>query len=46
MEDTLEQKVLDLQEKKKKLAMGVLTGAKRTGANKLTLAEMKSLFEK
>ena len=44
MKDTVEEKIMALQEKKLKLADGVLTGAKRTGSNKLTMAELTSLF--
>ena len=44
MKDTVEEKIMLLQEKKLKLADGVLTGAKRTGSNKLTMAELISLF--
>merc|ERR1712013_482509 len=45
MKDTVEEKIVALQEKKLKLADGVLTGAKRTtGGNKLTIQELTSLF--
>ena len=45
MKDTVEEKIMALQEKKLKLADGVLTGAKRTpGGNKLTMQELTSLF--
>merc|ERR1719400_1618290 len=45
MKDTVEEKIMALQEKKLKLADGVLTGAKRTpGGNKLTIQELTSLF--
>jgi len=41
---TVEEKILKLQEKKLNLAKDVLTGAKRTGSNKLTMDELKELF--
>lgn len=44
MKNTVEEKILALQDTKLKLADGVLTGARRTGANKLTLQELTSLF--
>lgn len=44
VEGTVEEKILKLQEKKLNLAKDVLTGAKRTGANKLTMDELKELF--
>ena len=44
MKNTVEENIMALQEKKLQLADGVLTGAKRTGANKLTLKELTSLF--
>ena len=45
MKDTVEEKIMALQEKKLRLADGVLTGAKRTpGGNKLTIQELTSLF--
>ena len=45
IKDTVEEKIMALQEKKLKLADGVLTGAKRTpGGNKLTMQELTSLF--
>ena len=43
-EDTIERKILDLQEKKLNLANEVLTGAKRVDSNKLSLEDLKSLF--
>jgi transcription termination factor 2 len=43
-EDTVETRIQDLQRKKLDLAEGVLTGAKRTGANKLTMDDLKMLF--
>ena len=46
MEDTVEPKIISIQEKKKSLATGILTGAKRSGANKLSLEDLKSLFTK
>ena len=44
MKGTVEEKIMALQEKKLKLADGVLTGAKRKGGNKLTTEELMSLF--
>ena len=41
-EDTVETRILELQQKKLELADGVLTGAKQ--ANKLTFDDLKSLF--
>ena len=43
-EDTIERRILDLQEKKLALADGVLTGAKRVNSNKLSLDDLKTLF--
>ena len=43
-EDTVERRILDLQQKKLDLANDVLTGAKRVDSNKLTLEDLKSLF--
>ena len=43
-EDTVESRIQDLQTKKMDLANSVLTGAKRTNANKLTLEDLKMLF--
>lgn len=43
-EETVEARIQDLQRKKLELADGVLTGAKRSGANKLTLDDLKVLF--
>ena len=43
-EDTVESRIADLQNKKMDLANSVLTGAKRTSANKLTLDDLKMLF--
>merc|ERR1712141_96994 len=43
-EDTIERRILDLQEKKINLADGVLTGAKRVNSNKLSLEDLKTLF--
>ena len=44
-EDTVESRILDLQNKKMDLANSVLTGAKRTNANRLTLDDLKMLFD-
>lgn len=44
VENTVEQKIIELQEKKLQLAEGILSGAKHTSSNKLTLDDMKSLF--
>ena len=43
-ESTVESRILKLQEKKLALADGILTGAKRSNANKLTIQDLKSLF--
>jgi len=43
-DDTVEKRIQDLQKKKLDLAEGVLTGAKRSGANKLTFDDLKMLF--
>merc|ERR1719323_3009267 len=43
-EDTVESRIHDLQTKKMDLANNVLTGAKRSNANKLTLDDLKMLF--
>ena len=44
-EDTVESRILELQNKKLELANSVLTGAKRTGGNKLTMEDLKMLFD-
>ena len=44
-EDTVESRILELQNKKLDLANSVLTGAKRTGGNKLTMEDLKMLFD-
>merc|ERR1712059_1130 len=44
VEDSVEEKIMKLQEKKLNLANDVLTGAKRTGANKLSMDDLKELF--
>ena len=44
-EDTVESRILQLQTKKLELANNVLTGAKRTAANKLTFDDLKMLFD-
>merc|ERR1712080_446386 len=43
-EDTVESRIQELQLKKMDLANDVLTGAKRSNANKLTLDDLKMLF--
>ena len=43
-EDTVESRIQDLQVKKMDLANNVLTGAKRSNANKLTFDDLKMLF--
>lgn len=43
-ENTVETRIQDLQRKKLELAEGVLTGAKRSNANKLTFDDLKMLF--
>lgn len=45
VENTVERKILNMQEKKLQLADDVLSGAKRSTQNKLTLEDMKTLFE-
>lgn len=45
VENTVEQKIVDLQKKKLQLADDVLSGAKRSTTNKLTLDDMMSLFD-
>ena len=45
VEGSVEERILQLQEKKLDLANGVLTGAKRTGANKLSFDDLKMLFQ-
>ena len=44
VKDTVEVRILKLQENKLKLAEDMLSGAKKRGANKLTLDDLKSLF--
>merc|ERR1712223_1124281 len=44
-EETVESRILQLQTKKLDLANNVLTGAKRTGGNKLTFDDLKMLFD-
>lgn len=43
-QDTVESRIQDLQLKKMELANNVLTGAKRSNANKLTFDDLKLLF--
>ena len=43
-EDTVESRIQDLQVKNMDLANNVLTGAKRSNANKLTFDDLKMLF--
>ncbi|XP_068221876.1 transcription termination factor 2-like [Palaemon carinicauda] len=45
MQNTVEEKILELQQKKLQLANEVLSGVKRTLENKLTLEDMKALFD-
>ena len=45
VEGSVEQRILQLQEKKLNLANDVLSGSKRTGANKLSLEDLKMLFQ-
>lgn len=45
VEGSVEERILQLQEKKLGLANEVLTGAKRTGANKLSFDDLKMLFQ-
>jgi len=45
VEGSVEERILQLQEKKLGLAAEVLTGAKRTGANKLSFDDLKMLFQ-
>ena len=45
VEGSVEERILQLQEKKINLANDVLTGAKRTGANKLSFDDLKMLFQ-
>ncbi|XP_037776310.1 transcription termination factor 2-like [Penaeus monodon] len=44
VQNTVEERILQLQQKKLQLAEDVLSGAKRTTSNKLTLEDMKSIF--
>lgn len=44
-EATVETRILQLQQKKLDLADGILSGAKRANSNKLTLDDLKTLFE-
>jgi SNF2 family DNA or RNA helicase len=43
-EETIEQQIKKLQAHKMALASSLLTGTKRHGANKLTLDDLKMLF--
>ena len=45
VEGSVEERILQLQEKKLALANDVLTGAKRSGANKLSFDDLKMLFQ-
>ena len=45
VEGSVEERILQLQEKKLGLANEVLTGAKRTGASKLSMDDLKTLFQ-
>lgn len=44
VQNTVEERILQLQQKKLQLAEDVLSGAKRTTSSKLTLEDMKSIF--
>jgi len=44
VQGTVEERILQLQEKKLKLANDVLTGAKRSGPNKLSVEDLQTLF--
>ena len=44
IQNSVEEGILALQQKKLRLAEDVLSGAKRQGANKLSLDELKYLF--
>lgn len=44
VENTVEKKIIELQEKKLQLADGILSGAKHQTSNRLTLEDMKTLF--
>lgn len=44
VENTVEEKILELHQKKLQLADDLLSGAKRSANNKLTLEDMKSIF--
>ncbi|KAK4328240.1 hypothetical protein Pmani_001358 [Petrolisthes manimaculis] len=44
VENTVEQKILELQKKKLQISKDVLSGAKRTKQDKLTLEDIKTLF--
>lgn len=43
--DTIEKRILDLQEKKLGVANAMLTGTKQAIVNKLSLQDLKMLFE-
>ena len=43
-EDTVEKRIIDLQQKKLNMADTVLTGAKHLQSNKLSLEDLKDLF--
>lgn len=45
VESSIEERIMKLQQKKIALAEEVLSGAKRTGANKLSLEDLKMLFK-
>lgn len=42
--DTIEERIITIQQKKLDIANDVLTGAKHSGGSKLTIDDMKSLF--
>lgn len=43
--DTIEKRILDLQEKKLDIANSMLTGTKQVTGSKLSLEDLKLLFE-
>ena len=45
VEGSVEERILQLQQKKIGLANEVMTGAKRSGANKLSFDDLKMLFQ-
>ena len=43
--DTVEERIKNIQEHKKEIANNILTGTRSTGGNKLTIDELKKIFE-